>query len=360
LLLATPLVAGLVHPDDPRLIRKEAREPAPTPAPPQTLAAAVALPAATDAYLKDHFGLREKMIRLHKDFAKPVFLQENPIAVFGTSGRMYALAGGMVVQSAGRLVREKEVEKTAALIVTMRDELARRGVRFLVAPPPNSSTIYQDDLPHWARNPGRETEYDLFLKTLSAQGVKAIDLRPAVARSRLDGPAYLRNDLHWTVRAAVAGFNAIVEADGHPGWRVPPSAIGPIVERKGGDIARLIGVADRVSEWTERLDLPAVGRVENLSEDDMPDHVIVTGRPGPTVLVIGDSFTTAYFPIFLSQNVGRAIWIHHQHCGFDWAWIDRLNPDEVWWTPVERFLVCDPGLYPRGLKNGPALAARGG
>jgi len=36
----------------------------------------------------------------------------------------------------------------------------------------------------------------------------------------------------------------------------------------------------------------------------MPDHVVDTGAPGPTILVIGDSFTANYFPLMLSQHGG--------------------------------------------------------
>ena len=63
-------------------------------------------------------------------------------------------------------------------------------------------------------------------------------------------------------------------------------------------------------------------------------------------MVIGDSFTAGTFPLMLSQHAGRAIWVHHHQCGFDWKLIDRLKPDEVWWAPTERFLVCDPGTRP--------------
>jgi len=357
LLLATPLVAGLVRPDNPELIRKEAREPASAPAAPQTLDAALALPKEWDAYLKDHFGLREKMIRLHKDFAKPVILRENPIAVYGKSGRIYALGDDMVLQSAGRVFREQRVIEAADLLAAMHNALALRGVKFLVAMPPNSSTIYPDDLPKWAQNPGKRTEYDLLLEALAARGVKAVDLRPALSFARLDGPTYLLNDLHWNARGAVAGFNAVAEADGHPDWRIEPSAaIGPPAVRKGGDIARLLGVYDSVSETTESFEVHPIGTRLHLTEGEMPEYVLTAGRKGPTVMVIGDSFTTDYFPTMLSQHVGRAIWIHHRHCGFDWAVIDKLRPDEVWWTPVERFLVCWPGQSP---KNFSAVAARG-
>src|SRR5580692_11306700 len=42
----------------------------------------------------------------------------------------------------------------------------------------------------------------------------------------------------------------------------------------------------------------------------------------------------------LLQHVGSVIWIHHEYCGFDWRVIDELRPDEVWWMPGERILVC--------------------
>jgi alginate O-acetyltransferase complex protein AlgJ len=359
LLLATPLVVGLIKPDSAASIVKEGRYPTPAPKSLDGSGDWLALPRETDAYLKDRFGLREKMIRLHKDLTKPLFSDSNGIAVTGASGRMYALYDDMVAQSAGRVFRPQKVAEAVDLIVAMNDALARRGIRFLVALPPNSSTIYQDDLPTWARNPGKRTEYDLLLEELGRRGVRTVDLRPALQKARASGPTYLLNDLHWNVSGAVAGFNAVVQADAHPDWTVDPAtAIGPLTERKGGDIATLAGVADKAVEMTPSLALNSVGRDEILSHGvegrieaarDMPDHAIVSGRPGPTIMVIGDSFTVGLFPLFLSQHVGRAVWLHHNYCGFDWTAIDRIKPDEVWWTPVERYLVCRPGQHPHGL-----------
>jgi alginate O-acetyltransferase complex protein AlgJ len=360
-LLATPLVFGIVKPDSAASIQKEGRNPAPAPKAPDSPGDWLGLPKQVDAYLKDRFGLREKMIRLHKDLTKPLFRDGNGITVTGASGRMYALPDEMVAQSAGRAFRPQKVAEAVDMIATMNDALARRGIRFLAALPPNSSTIYQDDLPSWARNAGKKTEYDLLLEELAARGVKTVDLRPALQKARASGATYLLNDLHWTVSGAIAGFNAVVEADGHPDWTIDSSsAIGPLNERKGGDISTLAGVADKAVEMTPSLVLEPVGRDEVLSYGldgriegarDLADHAIVSGKPGPTIMVIGDSFTAGYFPLFLSQHIGQAAWFHHNYCGFDWAWIDKIKPDEVWWMPVERYLVCRPGQHPRGLSG---------
>ncbi|HZZ59847.1 MAG TPA: hypothetical protein VFE63_01565 [Roseiarcus sp.] len=351
LLLATPLVWGMVLPDDPAFVYREGRRLAPPPKVAATLTGWLSLPGQVDAYLKDHFGLRYAMIRLHKDLTHPVLLKVNTAALIGRDGRMFYEGDEMVRQSAGLVLRDERVAEAVSLLASMRDALARRGVGFLVTVPPNSSTIYQDDLPVWAQRKGRKTEYDLFLEGLAARGVKAVDLRPAMTAVRQKGEeAYLLYDAHWTPRAALAGFNAVVEADGHPDWRLDTAtSLGPPRIIKGGDVARILGVQDDVSEEEETFALAEDGRDAALSEGVMPDHVITTGRPGPTVMVIGDSFTANYFPLMLAQHVGRAIWIHHHECGFDWKLIDRLKPDEVWWAPTERFLVCDPHARPENL-----------
>ena len=61
ILLATPLVWGIVLPDSPELVHKEGRRLAAAPAAPE-LGGVGRASGPIDAYLKDHFGLRHAMI----------------------------------------------------------------------------------------------------------------------------------------------------------------------------------------------------------------------------------------------------------------------------------------------------------
>jgi alginate O-acetyltransferase complex protein AlgJ len=343
-LLATPLVWGMARPDSPELIYREGRRLAPAPAAPDALEDWAVLPGQIDAYLKDHFGLRHTMIQVHKDLTKPMLGFGGSDVLVGRDGRMFYLGGEAVRQSAGLVLRDRKVADSAELLAEMRDRLKRRGIAFLVAVPPSASSIYQVDLPVWAQSRGRETEYDLFLRDLAARGVKTVDLRPALRAASAEANAYLLHDSHWTPRGAIAGFNAIVEADAHPDWRIDPaSMLGPAEVRTGGDLARLLGEQDDVTEIAERFAPPALGKDENLTQDVIPAHVVTTGKPGPTILVLGDSFSASYFPAMLAPHVGRAIWAHYDtnRCSFDWSLIGRFHPDEVWWAPVERALGCE-------------------
>src|ERR1700722_8715022 len=245
LLLLTPLVAGLVAPDSPATVLREGRSLAPAPRLPTTGPGWLALPAAVDAYLKDHFGLRQMLITAPRDLTNPMLGFGNDSVLVGRDGRMFYLGENAVRQSAGLLVRDRAVVDTVDLLAATNRDLERRGIRFLVASPPNAATVYPDDLPDWARNAGKQTEYDLFVEGLESKGVKVVDLRPVMAAARSEGQIYYRHDSHWSPRGALAAFNAIVEAGGHPDWRIDQaSALASLSPRKGGDLARLLGGQD--------------------------------------------------------------------------------------------------------------------
>ena len=344
LLLATPLAVGLVRPDPPAAILKEGRYLAPAPVIPAASADWLTLSARIDAFLGDHFGLRQVLIRAHKDLTKPLLGFGNDTVLVGRDGRLFYLGQEAVQQSAGLIVRDERVSDTVNLLARMSAALKARGIAFLVAVPPNAATIYSDDLPNWAQNHGRRTEYDLLLDGLAAHGVRAVDLRPTLAAARSQGPVFYTNDSHWTARGALAAFDAVVEADGRPDWRLDPgSALGPPQAREGGDLARMLG--EDATETVEDLNLPA-GRTQLLTADPVSDFVATMDRPGPTIMVFGDSFTQDYFARMALQRAGRVVWLEYRKCGFDWNAIDRFHPDEVWWMPNERFLICDPGVEP--------------
>ena len=93
-----------------------------------------------------------------------------------------------------------------------------------------------------------------FLKSVGISSQREIE--HAVAKA--EGPIYYRHDSHWAPRGALAAFHAIVEADGHPDWRFDQaSVLAPFTNRKGGDLARMLGVQDNVTEGVEELKLPA-------------------------------------------------------------------------------------------------------
>ena len=343
ILIATPLVVGAFGQDEAAKVRAEGRDPAPAPS---IWRDGVDLPGRVDAYLKDRFGLRKEMIRLavQVDNLSSDHGNENGRVLIGRDGRMYAEQDEAVRQSAGIVMRDRMVRGTAEYLAAKKDALAQRGIRFLVASPPNTATIYPEELPSWARNPGKTTEYDLLLAELTKRGVRAIDLRPVLLAARAEGGIYLRHDSHWTPRGALTAFNTIVEADGHPDWRMSAAAVlGPPTIRRSGDLASFIGQTG-VTEPVEEMTLPRVP-ADKWTSRPYTSFAETSDHPTGTVLVIGDSFTASLFPPLLLAHVRKVAWAHHTQCDFNWqAMIEQYHPDEVWWMPTERFLNCMPSV----------------
>jgi alginate O-acetyltransferase complex protein AlgJ len=351
-LLALPLVVGALAPGGKTVSSIEARSLAPAPAFPEGLAGWRNLPRQTDAYLSDHFGMRRLFLQAYGFIMSRAPLKTGkPLVLAGSNGWMFFRGDQMIQQSAGLIRRDGQLERTADLLGTMHTLLAARGVRLRVASPPNSATIYGDELPLWARNRGQRTEYDVLLDDLAARGVPAVDLRPALIAAKAEGKVYRMHDTHWTELGGVAAFNAIVRADSHPDWTLDPaSVLGAPETIVSGDLARLAGTGDNLKETERLLTLPP-GKREALDQDPKFVTTLATNdRSGPTIMIIGDSFTAGFFVSMLLQHTGRVVWLHHRFCGFDWKWIDQIRPDEVWWMPTERFIVCGKGdVRPVGL-----------
>jgi alginate O-acetyltransferase complex protein AlgJ len=342
--LALPLFVGVVRPDTNNMSSMELRDLAKEPDLPDSVTEWRELPAHVDAYLHDHFGLRELLIHWEALLNQGILRSGNDSVLYGHDGWMFFKGDSMVRQSAGLVRRDNLVASTADFLAAKKVELSARGIALLVASPPNSATIYKEKLPGWARNHGRQTEYDLLLDELTARGVLAVDLRPALRNALAGGQVYRVHDTHWTPRGALTAFNVVVEAASHFDWRLDTrSALGARMDANGGDLSRMLGIADDVSEPVEPLTLPH-GRHEVLSAGSHATFLETNDRPGPTIMIIGDSFTESYFPPMLLRNVGRVVWLFHYWCEFDWKWIDQFHPDEVWWMPTERYMLCQKEL----------------
>jgi alginate O-acetyltransferase complex protein AlgJ len=304
-----------------------------------------------DAYLGDHFGFRDPVIRIHTWINQATFSETGNASVFrGADGWMVYRGNSMLEQSSGQIIRKAEIEHTVNVLAGMEALLSARGSKLIVASPPNSATIYSDKIPGWPRS-GKHTEYDLQLSLLRSRNINAVDLRPVLREARSHGDTYLHHDSHWNAIGALAAFNAITAEAGLEGWHLDPAtAIGPATSIRGGDLARMLGIADYVGEVDHPLKLGGFERVDYSTT--LPVYELANReRSGPVIMVLGDSFTMADFAPMIAASGGRAIWLHHNFCGFDWQWIEKLRPDQVWYMPTERYLPCDLRKHPIGMST---------
>lgn len=353
--LAVPVLAMPFGP--PRAVSQvENRALAPAPAAPRSAADWNRLPRAVDGYLSDHFRGRETLIVLgraaFRRLGRAGGAADGEFAlrvVDGRNGRMLLSEG--LLRSTGHVYGEARVADYADFVC----DAARRapaGTKVLFAAAPSPASIYPEDAPDWALPAKARTEYDGVLERVRACGVATADLRPAL-RERKAQRLYRLTDSHWTERGAMIGFNVVAEALGRPDWAIDVEALDWVeVPQEDGDLPRLAG-RDPVVEMVEtsgRLALPpaAVRRpLEGLESIVDPPFAVDAGAAGPTVLVIGDSYTMHIFPPLLAPFAGRVAWAHAEQCRFDWNVVRTVKPDYLLILPVERNMLCLDGARPK-------------
>ncbi|MBV8850771.1 MAG: hypothetical protein JOZ16_14440 [Methylobacteriaceae bacterium] len=316
---------------------------------PRRLADWLALPRALDRYFADHFGFRVDLVRAHALLRYAVHLPSDLRVLIGRDNWLFLNGDGTIEQATGKLLRPREIAKFADYAAVLNARLASRNARLLVTIPPNSSTIYRSRLPAWAAAAPRVSEYDLMMKALAKRGVSALDLRPALLSASATHPTYRRTDTHWNKFGALVAYNAVVTALDNSRWVIDPARVLRGFEPvEGGDLARLLAVAHDVSDEEARIDLsrfdqPAsrASRIETQFEEG--GDLIETGHTGPTVVVIGDSFTRGFWQDYFAMHVGRYVWIHHELCGFAASVVEAYQPEFVVLAPVERQMFCRRG-----------------
>jgi len=332
--------------------REENRMLAPPPAWPQDLAAWRHAPRAVDAFLADHFALREPAIWLGARLERRlgVTAPAQAMAVMGEGGQMFLTEG--LLRSTGQDVDSLRAADYADFVCQVSRRVAERGAVFATGLAPSPGAILTDQTPPWARPAVTPSDHDLILQGLEACTASAVDLRPVLREAAAEDRAYRLYDSHWTPWGALAAYNRMVEGLGRPEWAWPTSDLtwGEI-RTEDGDLPRMAGMPPAIETLTihHRTSLPegAVRRDLEAYGGPMPAFAVERAEPGPTVLIIGDSYTADFFPSLIAERVGRLVWIHMDGCGFDWSVVEAESPDYVLLLPAERNAMCS-GQRPAG------------
>jgi alginate O-acetyltransferase complex protein AlgJ len=344
-LLALPMLVQVVG-RRATISEEEARILSPAPALPHSLTQWLALPRDLDRFLGDHFGLREHMVRAHGVLRYAILLPTDLRVLIGRDKWLFLDGDGTIEQSTGRLLRPAVIAKFAERAARLQERLQTRNARFLVAIPPNSSTINRSRLPAWLAEKPPVSEYDLLMHELTARGVASIDLRTPLLAANSIHSTYRRTDTHWNQLGALVAYNATVEALHQPGWTIDPARVLRGFETvPGGDLARLLAVAADITDEDAKIDLsfykPAPSRLSKIdTQSESAGDLVETDREGPTVLVLGDSFTQGFWQDYFALHVSRYVWIHHELCGFSMNVVESFKPDIVILAPVERQMFC--------------------
>jgi len=347
MIVALLVVPALLMPVLPRksVSPEENRTLAPAPTWPDSADSWRAAPRAVDAFLADHFGLREPLMRAASAGWRSLGGEAaGAQAVEGRDGWMF-LADGLLA-STGQSLDPARAADYASFVCEAVRRLRAQGAKVAFSLAPSPGEIYPEAAPAWAGPARRPTQYDLILARVEACGVPTVDLRPPLIAAKSQALVYRKLDTHWTLRGSLIAHNRLAERLGRPDWAVAPQDLQwGMVTLDNGDLPRLLD-QDARSEIVEIHSLTALPPgarkvpLPDLEQGEMAPFLVETGRSGPTVVVVGDSFTADPLPPYLARVAGRVAWIHQSHCRLDWRIMTRLKPDYVVWLPAEREAAC--------------------
>ena len=243
-ILAAPMLVHALLPAEQR--RGENRAPAPLPAPPASLAALPAWTTATDAWLRDHFGLRNRyldvqdqlLFRLFGTFASPQILP-------GREGRLFLAShaagepyrNSLLRTSCGIAVppeRRQQIAQSLAEVLARTDTVHPGPTLAILVP--SAAALYPAQLPPWLERQCRAAT-PLLAGIVEAVPAplrpRAINLLPVLAALDPATPAIPPHNFHWDGAGPLRAAAWIAETQFH---RQPAFALPTRTLRKRSDI----------------------------------------------------------------------------------------------------------------------------
>lgn len=205
---------------------------------------------------------RDPAVRLWAGANFHLFGEAREGALVGTGGWLYT-AEEFQTPPGG----EVELRRKIDFVLRVRDQLAGRGARLMVAVVPAKTRIYPEHLRGQRVPPEKQRLAATFRAALRAAGVPAPDLEPALRAAKAQGPVFLRTDTHWTPLGAQVAAQTIAAA-ARPlmaGLDLPPATfrttLGPVTQRSG-DLRRYLPVAGPDAPAPDQLRTPVTERTD--------------------------------------------------------------------------------------------------
>jgi alginate O-acetyltransferase complex protein AlgJ len=348
-LISLPLL-GMIFGFDRSFVLEENRNLATQPELKLTRRGLGAFPARFEAYFNDQFGFRKRLIYwLAHVKVQGLGVTSTPGVALGRNGWLY-LASDAAISSFRRTrpFTPGQLESYRRIVEARRDWLDVRGIPYVLVIPPNKDTIYPEFMPPAYTRVNSRSRLDQLVEHMkSHSNVPIIDLRNNLRQAKQVERVYDLTDSHWNPLGGYIAYARIMQA--LSAWfpqaqAIPRSEFLCFFEsRPGGDLAKMLGIADKLPE--ERLKLvPRNGWHFHHSDEAFsiaarcahPELTMATERTDaelPRAVLFRDSFGAQLIP-FLAEHFERMLCIWDS--AFDRAIIEHEHPGVVIQEIVER------------------------
>lgn len=302
-----------------------------------------------NAYVKDHFGFRETLIKFNN--ALKFSLNESPVdsVIRGDEKWLFYKVRDplMVNNSTPKEQVKANVNARAQYIKQRQQNLAAMGIEYQYMVVPNKMTLYSEFLPNVYRLTNINATYDYFKSVTTDVDSKvlfhAMDVLEPNKRNSNDSDLYFKNDTHWNFLGAYYAYKESMRRlqRQNPLLVLTSSAHEFTLETKiSGDLAQqFTGLASnfRASEPTTRFANCTARSNISLRKENL-SHVSCNNND--TVLyLVADSFISGIYA-YMAESVG-SLYMSNQSISRTEMTdnINSIKPDVVIEILVERSLA---------------------
>jgi alginate O-acetyltransferase complex protein AlgJ len=331
------------------------------PALPRTLKDFNALGDSLLDYYRDHFGLRNTLIRaVALTRVRGLGDDTDGSVLMGQNGWLFLRPDGdtnFIATRGLNPLTDVQLDAWQAVLEKRRAWLAAQGIPYLLVIPPDKPTIYPEYLPPQYAPLRPISRLDQLLDRLheSHSPIDFVDVRPALLAAKSSGQLYYRTDTHWNDWGAFIAYQQIIAAVQNllPQWHIVPQSREDFTPGKlapwPGDLARMMDMPDKFQDSA----IPLLRKKPYPIPDSLSirNSVVTIDNHDPKlprIVLYRDSFAIALVPM-LGPNFGRIVYAFHYTIDPDL--ISREKPDLVIDEFLERNLFLDPP------KDPPAIGA---
>lgn len=362
LILVLPVAENLLHFGPHTKLLAEKRRLQKYPVFKWELKAILSYPSGFEAAFNDRFGLRGLLVR-SQALAKYYWLHisPSPQVILGRNGWLY-LASSIDEYRGITPLRRVRIKQWHKEFRAKKAFLAARGIQYLIVVAPNKETVYPEFLPERITQLRQKLYMDDLLNSLPANPhLDVLDLREPLIQAKGIGRLYLQTDTHWNQLGAAIASDAII--DRLSSWfpelepRKNKNAFQTRMRKSGGgDLARLMGLEDRLREETIVVPKasqplrPAALRSGTKIKGTFSQQVVelAGGTQRRRAIVTGDSFTGKLF-LFLPAHFRRTLNIRplvSYKDPFFRSIVETEKPDVYIELVVDRHLANPPRMTP--------------
>lgn len=334
-------------------VRNEFRQPPRFPALALEREALRDFPGGFDAWFRDAFWTRPRLIRWH-NATKLLALRVSPHPAIQVGKDGWLFLGGKAYVACTRGTdpfSAEELERWVDALATCDTWCRERGMDFLFFVAPNKATVYPELLPAGYEQVGPTRMDQLFGALRERTQVGVLDMRPllADAKRRRQHELYYPLGTHWNGLGAEVAYRAILEWTGerHPGVApLPPRGLLRSLREGGDSWAPKLYLADALHQTDAVVKHPAHA---DLRRQPLPDVeaspgrgnqlILAPKRDAPRLFVLHDSFGP-WLVDLIAPHFSCSMWMWSESFPVDV--IERGKPDVVVFQMVERLLHQAP------------------